>query len=667
VTAVLRILTLGGLTVESSERPTHVPQARLQGLGLLARLAVAGERGVSRDKLVGCFWPEKDERSALHSLSQALHRLRSDLGSDGIFVGTRILRLDPNEVSSDVGDIEEASRAGDSARIAELYTGPFLDGIFFHGAPEFERWIEEERQRLAARYTAALRKLATAASTAGDHVAAAHWWQKLLASEPLDSHVALQLVHSLAATNNISGALREARLHRTLVRAELQRESDPRIREFIERHDGHLGDALRDGRPTPHGEAAADLHSLTADQLCARGRQAFISFTQTGFTDGMRYVERAIKLEPQNAQAHMTLGWLYILLSQAIREGSTREQAVIHCQRAAELNPNLVDVPLALGWIADLEERFEEAECLARRAIALEPAYPFAHYVLGWIHLNHGLRTGRWEKCVESVQAFDTALRLNSRDQHSMMSLATMYSTAGQYEAAEKLLDQAVDLELAPAGEIRMIAALTLRGLLHLHRGEKQKAREDLVRASREYASAAQIFAPYVLAMTHCGLGDLERFVASYDEAVAHYARGRALLDRLPALIGAGYLAVRLETRLAGAFRRLYMRPEEERHVQNATRLTANRDGFCFNWCWGVSEAELHYDWAVYHANSANLHATLASLRKAFDYGWRDISRIDVEPAFAFCRRDASMAALAEEVRRAPPLPVMWSLPAPAH
>jgi hypothetical protein len=61
------------------------------------------------------------------------------------------------------------------------------------------------------------------------------------------------------------------------------------------------------------------------------------------------------------------------------------------------------------------------------------------------------------------------------------------------------------------------------------------------------------------------------------------------------------------------------------------------------------------------------LHATLASLRKAFDYGWRDISRIDVEPAFAFCRRDASMAALAEEVRRAPPLPVMWSLPAPAH
>ena len=110
---MLRILTLGGLTVESSERPTQVPQARLQGLGLLARLAVAGERGVSRDKLVGCFWPEKDERSALHSLSQALHRLRADLGSDGILVGTRILRLDPKEVSSDVGDLEEATRAGD--------------------------------------------------------------------------------------------------------------------------------------------------------------------------------------------------------------------------------------------------------------------------------------------------------------------------------------------------------------------------------------------------------------------------------------------------------------------------------------------------------------------------------------------------------------------------
>ena len=63
---MLRILTLGGLSIEAPTDRPHGVQTRLQGLGLLARLAVAGERGLSREKLIGCFWPEKEERQALH-------------------------------------------------------------------------------------------------------------------------------------------------------------------------------------------------------------------------------------------------------------------------------------------------------------------------------------------------------------------------------------------------------------------------------------------------------------------------------------------------------------------------------------------------------------------------------------------------------------------------
>src|SRR5215207_4406142 len=130
---MLRLLTLGGLALESDGALAGA-QLRPQGLALLARIAVAGRHGVSREKLVGCFWPDKDERSALHSLSQALYRLRGELRTGPLVAGTRFLRLDPRLVSADVADFEEAHRAHDAARMVGLYAGSFLDGGFFTGA-----------------------------------------------------------------------------------------------------------------------------------------------------------------------------------------------------------------------------------------------------------------------------------------------------------------------------------------------------------------------------------------------------------------------------------------------------------------------------------------------------------------------------------------------------
>ena len=653
---MLRILTLGGLAATSAEHPREPARARLQGLGLLARLAVAGERGLSRDKLIAYFWPDREERSALHSLSQALHRLRTDLGEDSLFQGTRILRLDPRHVTSDVGDLEHARSAGDDARVAELYAGPFLDGIFFEGAPEFERWVEDERRRLAAVYTAALRRLGMAAAAAGDHASAAKWWQRLLATDPLDGRVAWELVRSIAASGDEAGALREARLHRAIVRTELQRDADPPIVDFLESAErrGRAQPAPRS--PPAPAEPSDDASGLTADQLCARARQRFFSFTAEGIAEGIRYAKRAIQLEPGHALAHVTLAWLYILQSQAFDARELRTRAIACCMRAREIDPGLADVYLALGWAAHLDERFDEAETFGRQGVALDPAYAFGHCVLGWAYLNHGLRTGRWDRCTMSVGSLRTALSVQPRDPHSLMALTAIHLAAGRYEEAQAFVERAMELETSPAGEIPMIASLTLLGLVQMRRGLMNDSRATLDRAAATYASARQIFAPYVNALTLCALGDHERLAGQYDEAVSLYMRARALLDEMPGLIGSGYLAVRLETRLAGAFRTLRMRPGEQRHAQQATRLTATREGYAFNWCWGVTEGEMHYDWAVYHAARADLDGTLATLRQAADFGWREIAMLVLEPAFATFRGERELQRLAEEIGARPNL-----------
>lgn len=655
---MFRILMLGGLRLEPSERTGVEAHVRLQGLALLARLAVAGERGVSREKLVGCFWPEKDERSALHSLSQALHRLRAELAGDAPFLGTRILRLNPAHFSSDVADFEQADRRGNHESAVALYGGPFLDGIFLGGAPEFERWAEQERRRLAERYVAMLRRMANDAAAIGDHECAIEWRRRLLAIDPLDGHTALGLAQSLLAIGDEAGARREAQLHQTLVRAELHRDPDSRITSLI----ASLPARGAARAEMPAATECRELRTLTADELCARARQAFFTFAEDALLRGIRYGERAIQLSPRHAQAHATLGWLYILLSQATRNGNPRARGLAYVRRAGELDPRLPDVSLALAWIAQLDERFEEAEAQARIGISLDPTFPFAYYILGWSLLNYGVRTGRWDKRVESVAAFATALRAYPRDAHSLLGLSWLYVHSGQYEVARCLLERAAAFEATPAGEIPMIAAATLLGVVHTRRNDREAARDLLEEAATRYANAPQIFVPYVMALTHAARGDLERFAGRYDEAVADYSRARALLDRRPELIGAGYLAVRLETRLAGSFRRLRMRPEEERHAGAASRLTASRDEYSFNWCWGVSEAELHYDWAVYHAMCAERAPMLLSLGSAIERGWREPELLSLEPAFAPFAMDSGFDEVRRRAAALPPLPVVEDL-----
>lgn len=218
------------------------------------------------------------------------------------------------------------------------------------------------------------------------------------------------------------------------------------------------------------------------------------------------------------------------------------------------------------------------------------------------------------------------------------------------------MLTTAIESEQWPGNEMPSVGALTLQGIACLHAGNVADARSHLDAAARSYARAPQIYAPYVNALTLCALGDIERIEGRYGDAASRYARARALLEEVPTIIGCGHLMVRAETRLAGVFRRLRMRAEEERHAQSARALTETRDGFSFNWCWGISEGELHYDWSVYHAECGNHDAMIVSLRRAIDFCWRETGLLDIEPAFASRRGDQGVQRLADEARLRPGL-----------
>lgn len=228
---MLRLLTFGGLALQSTDG-SPVPRVRPQRLAILAVLASAGERGVSRERMAGLFWPDSDDEHARHALRQALYALRQELGGDVIRSGT-VLALDRDRLTSDVGAFREALAAGDGARAIGCATGTFLDGFYLVGAPEFERWVEAEREVLGAEATKVALSLARAADAAGDVEAAAEWWRQLTVLDPLSGRFALGYLRALASRGDRAGALAFARAHASLVRRELEADADPEIHRLV--------------------------------------------------------------------------------------------------------------------------------------------------------------------------------------------------------------------------------------------------------------------------------------------------------------------------------------------------------------------------------------------------------------------------------------------------
>jgi DNA-binding SARP family transcriptional activator len=223
---MFRLGTFGGLSLEGQDGAALTVQ-RLR-LALLALLAHAGDRGLSRDKLLGFLWAESPPDSARHKLEQALYMLRRQLG-EGLFQGTDPLRLNAEILTADITEFERAIGQGEFAQAAALYRGPFLDGFYLTDADEFERWVGSERDRLAERYRWLLQQLATGADARGDAPAAIEWWRKLLAADSLSARATAGLMRALAAGGDRAGALRQAQIYDQLVRAQLETEPDPAV------------------------------------------------------------------------------------------------------------------------------------------------------------------------------------------------------------------------------------------------------------------------------------------------------------------------------------------------------------------------------------------------------------------------------------------------------
>ncbi len=232
-TFTLRLL--GGFALEGTkgQDAVHLPQRRAEAL--LALLAVAGDLGCSRDRIVALLWPEADEAHARHNLRDTLHVIRLGLGHDAVLGSGDALRLDASVVNCDVQQFADALAASQLAAAVAIHRGPMLDGFHIPDAPEFERWMDDERARLFRDCQGAIKRLAKTAEREGQWDEAAEWWGRAVAMDRYNSRLVARRIVALARGGDRANAIKEGEAHCRSLKSELELDPDAAFLEELDR------------------------------------------------------------------------------------------------------------------------------------------------------------------------------------------------------------------------------------------------------------------------------------------------------------------------------------------------------------------------------------------------------------------------------------------------
>ena len=184
--------------------------AQPKRVALLAYLAAATPFGFHRrDTILALFWPDADKDRARTSLRKAIHFLRHDLGHEVITGrGDEELGLAEGAVWCDVREFARRLASGRTAEALALYRGDLLPGFYVPDAPDFERWLDDERLRLQGQAADAAWTLAGRLERERETDDAARWARWACALTPDDERAVRRLIALLGRLGDRAGALR---------------------------------------------------------------------------------------------------------------------------------------------------------------------------------------------------------------------------------------------------------------------------------------------------------------------------------------------------------------------------------------------------------------------------------------------------------------------------
>lgn len=468
---------LGAATVLRGTTALSGRAVQRRRVALLGLLATAPERTASRDRLIGLLWPEAGTTAARDLLNTAVYELRQALGDEAIQSLGDELRLNPAVVQSDVTAFESAIAAGDYEAAVGLYRGPFLDGLFVTGAPEFEHWLDGARERVRRLHRQALRRLAATAST---RTSAADALARLAEEDPADGEAVRDAVQVMSEVGNLGGARRLAERHIALTQ---DIGPDATVMAFMQTHqaepaaeaDARTADTASAG---PRAKArvsglrlALGLSGAATLALVLLGFRLLASPAARHFAAGERDYRAgrylaAVEHYRQAARHDSSVALAFYRLSQSIIAADLPENEAAAAESVAlRLSPALPerDRLLLRGWASFRLAHPNIAEEIYRSLATLYPSDVEAWYQLAETQFHYNARSGR--SILEARPAFERVVALDGRHWGARWHLAHLYAAAGDRAAYARALGTLLDErpEAALALEIRALRAIALR------------------------------------------------------------------------------------------------------------------------------------------------------------------------------------------------------------
>jgi DNA-binding SARP family transcriptional activator/tetratricopeptide (TPR) repeat protein len=529
---VFRLRTLGTVSLARDGVPLTGRATQRRRLALLAMLAAAGERGLTRDKVVAYLWPERDTEGARHTLSQTLYSIRQDMGDDVVLSGVDELRLNAAACESDIAEFRHAIEQDDLEGAVGLYGGPFLDGFFLADAPEFERWADEERRRLAGAYGDALESRAAELAAAGDTRRVVECWRRRAALEPLNGRVALGLMRALADAGDRAGALQHARVHALMMRAELDVDADPEVEA--------LADRIRAERDAP------PPRSVTLPQRPVSLPRPAPVTAEPPPREPVAPVPESTRRRPRWVMTAATLvlvaGIATIVASLRGTEPEAPRKLILGAMTGPDSTLALAVREALLGGLAGSPDIDVVAESRVRETLRLMRLSPDAPLTAA-VATEVAQRRGAPLAIVGGVAPLGTGAQLTVRllDAHTGAPVVTLAETPA---AADEIVPAVT--RLAAALRERVVGVPLARGADSLPAVSTESidalrsyalARRALARQDREEALArleAALVHDSTFALAHYLAGDLLWFIDRQDHSEAHLTSAYQLSDRLP-------------------------------------------------------------------------------------------------------------------------------------
>lgn len=207
-----------------------------KALALLCYLA-SHDGPVSRDRLIDLFWNDLTSEKARANLSWTLNRLNKVLPVPLHSDRQVVHRHKSASLWQDVVAFDELAQHGDPASLAEataLYRGEFAAGLVIQNCPEFDTWLQSERERWQHRITMVLESRISQQAQAGDLTAGIWLNQQVLAIMPWRESAHRNLMQLLAQAGQRSEALAQYARCRETLAAEYGVEPEQETEELVQ-------------------------------------------------------------------------------------------------------------------------------------------------------------------------------------------------------------------------------------------------------------------------------------------------------------------------------------------------------------------------------------------------------------------------------------------------